>query len=462
MPSGSSRCSTAPTSNASEGCRVVGADSNGHGSASTDDNGAVTPPSPIDRLFGAVVPRAVDAVDIESLVEQVDLDKLIAEVDLDKVLQSVDLQALLERIDLDALLERIDLNALVSRLDLNTLISGVDIDGLIQRVDIDGVVKRVDINGVVQRVDIDGIVQSVDIDGVVQRVDVGGIIQRVDVDAIIQEVDIDGIIGRVDMPALMERAQIDQIVSNASRGVFTRMLDSLRRQLAGVDIFLIGLVNRLFRRPREAATITAGTITGHIAGGVTRLAAWAADALTISFSYGLLIAAALFLFNLLTGDDVQADGHGGWWALGYACFGFLYYLIGLVLTGRSIGKGLMGLRVVGPGDAPISPTRALVRTLVYPLSFILWLGLIPIVTGKRRRALHDWAAGTTVVYDWGDRPSELPAPVADWLSRHQIDAGPPATVPVVSPTLTLATSDGQPAAPSVPSSTDHSDEVTAS
>ena len=93
------------------------------------------------------------------------------------------------------------------------------------------------------------------------------------------------------------------------------------------------------------------------------------------------------------------------------------------------------------------------RALVYPLSFILWLGLIPIVTGKRRRALHDWAAGSTVVYDWGDRPSELPAPVTDWLRRHDVDASRPESVPAVS-TLTLATSDGQPATTAVkPSAT---------
>ncbi|MGZ4704013.1 MAG: RDD family protein [Acidimicrobiales bacterium] len=365
----------------------------------------MSPQNPIDRLFGAVVPRAVDAVDIESVIEQVDIDKLVSEVDLDRVLEGVDLQKLLERIDLDALLQRIDLDALlvrldldalVSRLDLNTLISGVDIDGLIQRVDVDGLIKRVDVDG------------------------------------IIQEVDIDGLIGRVDMPALMKRAQIDVIVSNASRGVFTRVLDALRRQLAGLDLVLIGVVNRVFRRPRELDTITDGTVTGRLAGGISRLAAFAIDAFTIAFSYGVMVAIGMFLVGLFMGRDVTADHAALWYALGYAGYGFFYYWIGLLLTGRSIGKGLIGLRVVGPAGVPISPRRAAIRTLVYPLSFILWIGLIPIVTGKRRRALHDWAAGSTVVYDWGDRPSELPAPVTDWLRRHDVDASRPRTVPAVS------------------------------
>ena len=51
-------------------------------------------------VFGAVVPRAIDAVD------------------LDEVLENVDLDALLARIDVDALIARIDeLNRAVARLN---------------------------------------------------------------------------------------------------------------------------------------------------------------------------------------------------------------------------------------------------------------------------------------------------------------------------------------------------------
>jgi uncharacterized RDD family membrane protein YckC len=231
--------------------------------------------------------------------------------------------------------------------------------------------------------------------------------------------------------------------------VFTRVLDALRRQLVGVDLVLIGIVNRLFRRPREILTIQDGTVTGRLAGGISRLAAWGIDAFTIVFAYSLVVALGMFLFGLFSSREVTTTGGELWYGIGYVTFGFLYYWIGLSITGRSIGKGLIGLRVVGPDTQPLSPTRAAVRVIVYPLSFILWLGMIPIVTGKRRRALHDWAAGTTVVYDWGDRPSELPAPVTQWLSRHDVDATGPETPPAVS-TLTLATSDGEPATPTTP------------
>ena len=403
--------------------------------------------NPIDRLFGAVVPRAVDSIDIDSVIGQVDIDKLISEVDMDKVLERVDVEKLIERIDLNLLLERVDLNVLLQNVDLDILISKLDVDGLIKRVDIDGLIQRVDVNGLVQQVDVDGLIKRVDVNCLIQGVDIDGLIQGVDIDGLIGKVDVDAMIGRVDMPELMKRAQIDQIVSNASRGAFTRLLDALRRQLVGVDLVLIGIVNRVFRRPREIATITDGTVTGRLAGGITRLAAWGIDAFTVALAYGLAVSLGIFLVGLFTGDDnITANNSELWYVLGYLTFGFLYYWIGLTITGRSIGKGLLGLRVLGPGNRPITPGRAAVRTIVYPVSLILWIGLIPIVTGKRRRALHDWAAGSTVVYDWGDRPSELPAPVTQWLSRHDVDASRPETVPAVS-TLTLAASDGETATP---------------
>ena len=379
------------------------------------------------------MPRAIGAVDIEGVVEQVDIDKLVSEVDLDKVLERVDIQALMGRIDLNALLERvdlttlldqIDLDALVARLDVNALVNRLDVDAVVAKVDVDGLIKKVDVNGLVQQVDVDGLVKQVDVDGLVQQVDVGALVGRVDLDALMQQVDIDALLDRIDMPELMRRAQIDAIVSNASRGVVTRMLDAVRRQLVGVDLVLGRIVNRVLRRPQVRNELPQGTVTGQLAGGISRLAAWLVDAGVISVTYSLLVSLAVFLVGLFSGEAVQTTDHEWLWAAGYVVFGFLYYWVGLTVTGRSIGKGVIGLRVLGPGAVPISPGRAAVRTIVYPFSFILGLGLIPIVTSRNRRALHDAAARSTVVYDWGDRPSQMPAPVTDWLRRHEADTRP--------------------------------------
>lgn len=304
---------------------------------------------------------------------------------------------------------------------------GAIVPRAVDAIDIDDVIGQVDINHVIAQVDMNAVLARIDMDALLERVDIDALIQRVDVQKIIDRVDIDALIGRVDIATVVQKAGIDEIVSNASRGVIARMLDLVRRQLVGLDAVLIGATNKVFRRPPEHATVRDGTVTGQLAGGISRLVAFMADAFTISFVYGVMVAVVVYVVDLFSNSKIEA-GHSLAWIIGYVSFAFLYYWIGLTITGRSIGKGLVGLRVVRRDGEPISPGRAAVRTFVYPFSFILGLGLIPIVTGKRRRALHDWAAGDTVLYDWGDRPAELPAPLTAWVRRRTS-----ASDPVVEP-----------------------------
>jgi uncharacterized RDD family membrane protein YckC len=82
----------------------------------------------------------------------------------------------------------------------------------------------------------------------------------------------------------------------------------------------------------------------------------------------------------------------------------------------------VGLRVVSVNGAPLKLWASLVRVLCLPVSFAFFgLGLLGIIFGKRRRALHDLAANSCVVYDWGDRPAELPGPLSRWLAERHAD-----------------------------------------
>jgi uncharacterized RDD family membrane protein YckC len=48
------------------------------------------------------------------------------------------------------------------------------------------------------------------------------------------------------------------------------------------------------------------------------------------------------------------------------------------------------------------------RVVTFPLSFlVLGLGFVLIVLRRDHRALHDLVAGTTVVYSWEARASQL-------------------------------------------------------
>jgi uncharacterized RDD family membrane protein YckC len=71
-----------------------------------------------------------------------------------------------------------------------------------------------------------------------------------------------------------------------------------------------------------------------------------------------------------------------------------------VLTGRSIGKALLGLRIVRADGAEFGLARCVVRFAGYWVSAIPFgLGFFVSLVDRRRRTFHDRLAGTLVVYD---------------------------------------------------------------
>ena len=99
---------------------------------------------------------------------------------------------------------------------------------------------------------------------------------------------------------------------------------------------------------------------------------------------------------------------------------YSYFAFSLAIAARTIGKGVVGLRVVARDGSPMHGRQGLVRTLVEPFSFLfLGLGCLVMLISPERRTLHDAAAKTAVVYDWGDRPADIPAPLTNWIERRQ-------------------------------------------
>ena len=164
-----------------------------------------------------------------------------------------------------------------------------------------------------------------------------------------------------------------------------------------------------------------GQVTGRFAGPVSRLAAFAVDSFTIVVLYGVIVGIIAFTVKLVTGYDVNTENtENGWWLLGYIIWAFLYLWISSAITGRTVGKWLVGLRIVGRDGSPLRGRAAFIRVLTLPLSFVIFgLGLVGIVIGEEHRALHDVFAKTVVVYDWGDRPAEMPAPLTRFVNRRQ-------------------------------------------
>ena len=160
------------------------------------------------------------------------------------------------------------------------------------------------------------------------------------------------------------------------------------------------------------------SVSGHYAGAVSRAAAAVIDWLIIGSLYTLGVAGFSFLLQMFTSKSVSGDRSTPLGIAAFATWAFLYVFVSLAITGRTIGKGLAGLRVVrADGTAP-GVRDMFVRTLAFPLSVLfLGIGLLMIVVQREHRSLHDLIAKSCVVYDWGDRSAEMPGPLSDFLNR---------------------------------------------
>ena len=134
----------------------------------SDEHGDVPTPNPIDRVLGAIVPRAVGAIDMDHVVGEVDIDHVVSEVDIDKVVSRVDVDAVISRVDVNAVVERVDIEALLGRVDIGGLIKRVDLDEVLANVDLDALLERLDLDAVLERIDMDKLLAKVDLDPVLE------------------------------------------------------------------------------------------------------------------------------------------------------------------------------------------------------------------------------------------------------------------------------------------------------
>jgi uncharacterized RDD family membrane protein YckC len=384
----------------------------------------------LSRLASRATGAVVDAVDPDAIIDHVDVD------------------AIVQRIDIDALVDRIDIDALVRRIDVDALLAGIDFDALIKHVDLDAAMAGVDVNALLDRVEINDLLDGVDPDRLLDRVDPDRLLDRVGVDRMLDRVDVNRLMDRVDVNRLMDRADVEkivvragipEIVAESTSHLTGSLLDIVRRQLVALDEIVGRVIYRLTGRdpterpvapallrgadgPSAVSTKGRAQVTGHYAGAITRLAAFAFDGFAV-FGLFTLAAAALAFVATLFGLELEAAAVPRVVSAAiYAGWAFLYWWVGLALLGKTLGKGLVGLRVVSHDGHPLTARRALARTLSLPISFLLFgLGLLGIVFGRHRRALHDVIAGTCEVYDWGDRPADIPAPLTRWIERR-VDA----------------------------------------
>ena len=160
-------------------------------------------------------------------------------------------------------------------------------------------------------------------------------------------------------------------------------------------------------------------VSGNYAGAVTRLLAHWVDISVAGFLFVAGSAAVDYILTAIAGIDPISDDVGPWWAAAAAVWVFVYWWVSVAIAGKTIGKALLGLRVLSREGDVLSASRAALRALSLPLSYaLLGIGFLGIIIGRERRALHDMIAGSAVVYDWGPRTAELPVPISAYLARR--------------------------------------------
>ena len=328
--------------------------------------------------------------------------------------------------------DNVDLDELVERIDVNRMIERVDVEELIDRVDVDRVIDRVDLNAVLDGVDLNAALEQVDVNALLDRIDPDRLLDRVDPDRLLDRVDPDRLMARVDVNALVERTEIDAIISRSTTGVFTNLLDVARTQLISVDQVVQVLVARVLRGRRREAPGTpveptdtpdlsslplserAVVLQGHWAGSVSRFLAFLID----YFVIGVLYSAGLLLTSMASevvlGSSISLENHRGLSLLTFGLWVFVYVAGSLAATGRTIGKAILGLLTVRADGGPMRPRRASLRTICFPISFLIFgIGFLVGLVRRDRRQLHDLLAGTAVVYAWDARTAKLRADSTD-------------------------------------------------
>lgn len=297
------------------------------------------------------------------------------------------------------------------------------------------VVDVVDPNAVLDHIDINALLDRVDIERLLARIDLNALLARVDFEVVLGRIDLDALLRDMDVESVVRRSGIPDVVADTTRQMAGSTLDLARRQVAGLDFIVSRTALRLSRRSPGSPAGPVGliapagsgrrrTITGLFAGPVARGAAVLLDAFAATTLFTAGLAGVDLLARTFLNDRVVTGGPE--WAAPVALVAwlFVYLFASVAISGRTLGKGAVGLRVVRADGEPVRRRAAFIRAVTYPWSFLLLgLGLSPILFGRQRRALHDRLAGTAVVFDFGDRPAELPTPLSRFLDEAEEGRG---------------------------------------
>jgi uncharacterized RDD family membrane protein YckC len=147
---------------------------------------------------------------------------------------------------------------------------------------------------------------------------------------------------------------------------------------------------------------------GQYAGFVTRFAAFVIDVVTIALLFAIGGRVVEYVLSVLLRHQFALSDGRIVPDVVLALWIFIYLAYPLSVSGRTFGMGVAGVRAVRADGEELGTRRAIVRVLVFPLSFLLLgFGFLLIVLRGDRRALQDLIAGSAIVYAWDARAARV-------------------------------------------------------
>ena len=164
------------------------------------------------------------------------------------------------------------------------------------------------------------------------------------------------------------------------------------------------------------------SLQGYYAGFASRAVAIIVDFAIIALVNAIVVASLSVFFNIrsvqifinwlngvLPGIISVFDALTGpfFGVVFFLLFQYVYFLFFFSTTGQTVGKAIMGLRVVTTDGKRMGVKRSFIRTLCYTLSLApLGLGFLWVLGHDKRQAWQDRIARTYVLYVWNARYEE--------------------------------------------------------
>jgi len=182
------------------------------------------------------------------------------------------------------------------------------------------------------------------------------------------------------------------------------------------------------RRAFQDLAPHAADLQGRRAGIVSRGAAFAIDFVVVFAGYPVLVWIYGAVVALLHFTTPAYPTLPAWVEVALPLtWNWLYFTGSWIVTGRTIGMTVMGLKVVARHRRQVGIVQANIR-FVLLFSTLLWIGPLWLACSRSRLAIQDRVAHTQVVYDGSSRRREVAV-----TQDRSGGVGPPAPVAAPGP-----------------------------